>query len=204
MSVEMERLERAWAAAANGPDMAAGLFLTDSLLAAVARQQLKFRLQMGLAGMVLGGFSLVAAYSIAARGMDPSREMGTLLMLALSWCLYALVLRRGWQAGDGAGEAGSSLPGHLRDLLAQNQAAMQRLRIMAGIAPLFLIAMGIAVAQLGQTGKMSAGNIRDFALLAGLAVTLSVGLNAWRYVRRLKPEERRLRGLLAQYDESPR
>ncbi|MBP7335068.1 hypothetical protein [Niveispirillum sp.] len=202
MSMDMERLERAWAGAANRADVAAGLYLIDSTLGEVARRRRLFRLRMGLVGVALAGWSLVAAYGIVWRGTtDPLREWGALLMLAMTWAVYAIVLRRGW---EGAAEApAASLPAGLRALLDQTDGAMRRIRVMAVAVPLFLLAMGVAVAQLGQVGKMNAGNIRDFALLAGIGFTLSGGIFAIRYHRVLKPEAERLRRLLGQYEDSP-
>lgn len=201
MSMDMEMLERAWAGAANKPEKAAGLYLIDSLMGEVSRQRRDFWLRMGLVGVALGGWSLVALYAIAWRGVvDPAREWGALLMLAISWIVYGLVVRRGWE-GAAIEAPGPSLPGNLRALLAQNEAALRRVRIMAAAVPLFLAALALAVMQLGDVGKMSARNIRDFALLAGVGFTLATTIHAWRYYRRLKPEGQRLRRLLGQYEE---
>ena len=200
MSMDMERLERAWAGAANRADVAAGVYLVDSTLGEVARRRRDFRLRMGLIGMALGGWSLVAAHGIFWRGnVDPLREWGALLMLAIAWGVYAMVLRRR-EGGTAEGPA-PSLPAGLRALLSQTEAAMRRIRVMAVAVPIFLLAMGLAVTQLGQAGKMSAGNMRDFALLAAIGFSLSGGIFAIRYHRILKPEAERLRRLLGQYEE---
>lgn len=200
MSMDMARLERAWAGAANRADTAAGLYLIDSAVAEVARRRLGFGLRMGLTGAVLGAWSLIASYGIWGRGnVDPAREWGAILMLAISWGLYTLVVRRGWEGGTQAPPA--SLPGSLRALLGQVEAAMWRIRIMALVVPLFLAAMGLAVMQLGDVGKMSAGNIRDFALLALVGFSLAGTIMAVRYHRFLKPEAGRLRRLLEQYGD---
>lgn len=202
MSMDMERLERAWAGAANRADVAAGLYLIDSAMGQVARRRRDFRLRMGLIGVVLMGWSLVAAYAIVWRGnVDPLREWGALLMLAITWTVYGVILRRG-EEGGAEGPA-PSLPAGLRALLSQTEGAMRRIRVMAVAVPIFLLALGIAVTQLGQVGKMSAGNIRDFALLAGIGFSLSGGIFAIRYHRFLKPEAERLRRLLGQYEDCP-
>lgn len=201
MSMDMERLERAWAGAANRADVAAGLYLIDSAMGEVARRRRDFRLRMGLVGVALGGWSLVAAYGIVWRGnVDPLREWAALLMLAITWAVYAVILRRG---EEGAAEAPApSLPAGLRVLLSQTEAAMRRIRVMAVAVPIFLLALGLAVTQLGQVGKMSAGNMRDFALLAAIGFSLSGGIFAMRYHRILKPEAERLRRLLGQYEDA--
>ncbi|MBJ7418519.1 MAG: hypothetical protein JHC88_24220 [Niveispirillum sp.] len=67
--------------------------------------------------------------------------------------------------------------------------------------PIFLSALGLAVMQLGDVGKMTGGNIRDFALLATVGFGLSGGIMAVRYFRVLKPEAERLRRVLRQYEE---
>lgn len=204
MTMDMERLERAWAGAANRADVAAGLYLIDSTLGEVARRRRDFRVRMGLIGVALGGWSLVAAHGIFWRGnVDPMREWGALLMLAIAWGVYALVLRRGWEGAAPAPAPSPSLPAGLRALLSQTEGAMRRTRVMAVAVPLFLLAMGVAVAQLGQVGKMDAGNIRDFALLAGTGFALSGGIFTIRYHRVLKPEAERLRRLLGQYEDRP-
>lgn len=200
MSMDMARLERAWTGAANRAEDAAGLYLIDSAVAEVARRGRDFRLRMGLIGVALGGWSLVAAYSIAGRGhVDPAREWGSLLLLAIAWAVYVLVVRRGWEGA--ATPPPENLPGSLRALLLQVEGAMGRIRVMGVAVPIFLSALGLAVMQLGDVGKMTGGNIRDFALLATVGFGLSGSIMALRYFRVLKPEAERLRRLLGQYED---
>jgi hypothetical protein len=200
MSMDMARLERAWAGAANRAEEAAGLYLIDSAMAEVARRGRDFRLRMGLIGAALGGWSLVAAYGIVGRGnVDPTREWGSLLLLAIAWAVYALAVRRGWEGG--ATPPPASLPESLRALLSGVESAMGRIRVMGVAVPLFLMALGLAVTQLGNVGKMTGGNIRDFALLAIVGFGLSGSIMAVRYFRILKPEAERLRWLLRQYED---
>lgn len=200
MTMDMARLERAWAGAANRAEDAAGLYLIDSAVAEVARRGRDFRLRMGLIGVALGGWSLVAAYGIAGRGnVDPAREWGSLLLLAIAWAVYALVVRRGWEGAAAAPPA--SLPGSLRALLSDVEGAMGRIRVMGVAVPVFLMALGLAVMQLGDVGKMTGGNMRDFAILATVGFGLSGSIMAVRYFKVLKPEAERLRRLLRQYEE---
>ncbi len=200
MSMDMARLERAWTGAANRAEDAAGLYLIDSAMAEVARRGRDFRLRMGLIGVALGGWSLVAAYGIFGRGnVEPSREWGSLLLLAIAWAVLALVVRRGWEGA--VTPPPENLPGSLRALLTQVEGAMGRIRVMGAAVPVFLSALGLAVLQLGDVGKMTGGNIRDFALLATVGFGLSGGIMAVRYFRVLKPEAERLRRLLHQYEE---
>jgi hypothetical protein len=200
MSMDMARLERAWTGAANRAEEVAGLYLIDSAMAEVARRGRDFRLRMGLIGVALGGWSLVAAYGIVGRGnVDPAREWGSLLLLAIAWAVLALVVRRGWEGA--VTPPPENLPGSLRALLSQVEGAMGRLRVMGVAVPVFLSALGLAVMQLGDVGKMTGGNIRDFALLAMVGFGLSGSIMAVRYFKVLKPEAERLRRLLHQYEE---
>lgn len=200
MSMDMARLERAWTGAANRAEDAAGLYLIDSAIAEVARRGRDFRLRMGLIGVALGGWSLVAAYGIFGRGnVEPSREWGSLLLLAIAWAVLAVVVRRGWEGASAAPP--ENLPGSLRALLSQVEGAMGRIRVMGLVVPIFLLALGLAVMQLGDVGKMTGSNIRDFALLATVGFGLSGSIMAVRYFRVLKPEAERLRRLLRQYQD---
>lgn len=200
MSMDMARLERAWSGAANRAEDAAGLYLIDSAMAEVARRGRDFRLRMGLIGVALGGWSLVAAYGIFGRGnVEPSREWGSLLLLAIAWAVLALVVRRGWEGA--VTPPPENLPGSLRALLSQVEGAMGRIRVMGVAVPIFLSALGLAVMQLGDVGKMTGGNIRDFALLAMVGFGLSGSIMAVRYFKVLKPEADRLRRVLRQYEE---
>lgn len=200
MSMDMARLERAWTGAANRAEEVAGLYLIDSAMAEVARRGRDFRLRMGLIGVALGGWSLVAAYGIVGRGnVDPAREWGSLLLLAIAWAVLALVVRLGWEGA--VTPPPENLPGSLRALLSQVEGAMGRLRVMGVAVPVFLSALGLAVMQLGDVGKMTGGNIRDFALLAMVGFGLSGSIMAVRYFKVLKPEAERLRRLLHQYEE---
>jgi hypothetical protein len=60
--------------------------------------------------------------------------------------------------------------------------------------------MLVSVFQLNDVGKTSDRDMGQMLLVFGVALAASIGWNALRFFRVLKPEQRRLEGLLAEYE----
>jgi hypothetical protein len=64
-----------------------------------------------------------------------------------------------------------------------------------------MLPMLVGVLQLNEVGKATDRNMWQMLLVFGVAMGASVGWNALRFFKVLKPEQRRLEGLLAEYDQ---
>lgn len=200
--MDFERLERAWQGKANQPDAAAAQHLVEEAVAELSRRRRDFLRRMGLAGAALAACTLVAGWGMVGPGQaGPRHEWGALAMLAVSWGLFAAVMARFRRQAGRFPDPGRSLPGNLSALLAENEDARRRLRLLGLVVPVFILALGVALSQMIDNGKMSPRNVRDFMLLAGTGFTLAGGILGWRYWRVLSPEGARLRRLLDQYRE---
>ncbi|HWW25130.1 MAG TPA: hypothetical protein VNZ85_04450, partial [Caulobacter sp.] len=96
---------------------------------------------------------------------------------------------------------GSPVRQTLEALLAANRRARINYRIFWMSLPVFLVPMLVAVIQLHDVGKTTDRNTVQMLAVFGLALGASVGWNALRFFKVLKPEQRRLESLLAEYGE---
>ena len=120
-------------------------------------------------------------------------------MLAVCWGVLATVLVAGARARRGGGE-GSPVRQTLEAMLTANRRARANYRIFWVGLPVFLVPMLVAVFQLNDVGKTTDRNMWQMLLVFGVALGASVGWNALRFFQVLKPEQRRLEGLLAEYE----
>jgi hypothetical protein len=86
-------------------------------------------------------------------------------------------------------------------MLAANRRARINFRIFCMSLPIFIVPTLIGVFQLGEAGKATDRNAWQMLLLFGLALGASLGWNTLRFFKVLKPEQRRLEGLLREYDQ---
>ena len=135
------------------------------------------------------------------RVMDVQMEWGALLMLGVGWATLVVIAAQFRRHMLAFPDPGESMAARLRALIDENRTAMRRMRFMALAGLLFVAATGLTLAQLHEVDKMSLSNIRDFSILFGGGFLIGAAYGVWRYFRTLKPEDERLRRLLAQYGE---
>jgi len=198
--MEFERLEQAWRSQANTPDQQAQAYLMEQLMHALkARRRGEILLfAIPVAAMTL--FTAIAVRSILVGQTDVGREWGALAMLGVCWAVLAAVLIAGLRARR-APRDGSPVRQALEAMLAANRRARVNYRIFWMSLPVFLVPMLVAVVQLNDVGKTTDRNMVQMLLVFGVALGASVGWNALRFFKVLKPEQRRLEGLLAEYGE---
>ena len=198
--MEFERLEQAWRSQANTPDQQAQAYLMEQLMHALKirrRGEILF-LAIPVAAMTL--FTAIAARSILAGQTDLVREWGALAMLGVCWAVLAAVMIAAVLARQPPRD-GSPVRQTLEAMLAANRRARVNYRIFWMSLPVFLVPMMVAIFQLNDVGKTTDRNMWQMLLVFGVALGASVGWNALRFFRVLKPEQRRLEGLLAEYGE---
>ena len=199
--MEFERLEQAWRSQANTPDQQAQAYLMEQLMHALKarrRGEILF-LAIPVAAMTL--FTAIAVRSMLSGQTDLAREWGALTMLVVCWAVLAAVMIAALMAKR-APRDGSPVRQTLETMLAANRRARVNFRIFWMSLPVFLVPMLVAVFQLNEVGKTTDRNMGQMLLVFGVALGASVGWNALRFFKVLKPEQRRLEGLLAEYEAS--
>jgi hypothetical protein len=197
--MEFERLEQAWRSQANTPDQQAQAYLMEQLMHALKARRRGEILLFAIPVAAMTFFTAIAGRSILAGRVDLEREWGALAMLGVCWAVLALVFAAALLAKRPSRD-GSPVRQTLEAMLAANRRARVNYKIFWMSLPVFILPTLIGVFQLGEVGKATDRNIWQMLLMFGVALAASVGWNALRFYRVLKPEQRRLEGLLAEYD----
>lgn len=198
--MEFERLEQAWRSQANTPDQQAQAYLMEQLMHALKARRRGEILLFAIPVAAMSVFTAIAGRAVLIGQTDPGREWGALAMLGVCWVVLAAVLVAGLLARR-APRDGSPVRQTLEALLAANHRARVNYRIFWMSLPVFLVPMLAAVIQLHDVDKTTDRNMVQMLAVFGLALGASVGWNALRFFKVLKPEQRRLEGLLAEYGE---
>jgi hypothetical protein len=198
--MDFDRLEQAWRSGANTPDQQAQAYLMEQLMRTLKTRRRTEILLAAIPVATMTFFTVVAARGFLAGRIDPDREWGALAMLGVCWAVLAVVLTAAVLARR-PGDTGSPVRQALEALLAANRRARGNCRIFWISLPVFILPTLFAVFQLNEVGKATERNIGQMLLMFGVALTASVGWNALRFFKVLKPEQRRLEGLLAEYGQ---
>jgi len=198
--MEFERLEQAWRSQANTPDQPAQAYLMEQLMHALKARRRGEILLFAIPVAAMSLFTAIAVRSILVGQTDLGREWGALAMLGVCWAMLAAVAIASLRARRPPGD-GSPVRQALEALLAANRRARVNYRIFWMSLPVFLVPLLVAVVQLNQVGKTTDRDMGQMLLVFGVALGASVGWNALRFFRVLKPEQRRLEDLLAAYRE---
>ncbi|MFZ0267205.1 hypothetical protein [Caulobacter sp.] len=198
--MEFERLEQAWRSQANTPDQQAQAYLMEQLMHALKARRRGEILFLAIPVATMTLFTAIAARSILDGQTDLAREWGALAMLGVCWAVLAAVMITALLARRAPRE-GSPVRQTLETMLAANRRARVNYRIFWMSLPVFLVPLLFSVVQLNEVGKTTDRNMWQMLLVFGVALGASVGWNALRFFKVLKPEQRRLEGLLAEYRE---
>ena len=197
--MEFDRLEQAWRSEANTPDAQAQAYLMEELMHMLKARRRGETLLFAIPVAAMTLFTGIAARSFLTGRSDLDHEWGALAMLGVCWAVLiavffaALLVRR--PRGDG-----SPMRQTLEAMLAANRRARVNYRIFWMSLPVFILPTLIGVFQLEAVGKATDRNVWQMLLLFGVALAASLGWNALRFFKVLKPEQRRLEGLLKEYD----
>jgi hypothetical protein len=132
--------------------------------------------------------------------MDVGREWGALVMMGVCWLMLAAVLIAGAMLRSRKTSGSSPMRDTLEAMLAANRRARANVRIFWMMLPVFMAPMVVGVGQLQDVGKASERDGWQMMFVFGVALVASVGWNTGRYHWVMKPEQRRLEGLLKEYE----
>lgn len=200
--MEFERLEAAWRSPANTPDDKAQAYLMEEVMKTLKARRRGEVLLFALPLIAMSIFTAITVQAIADGRMDPTREWGSLGMIGVCWLVLAAVLVVGILFRHRRGADRGSMRDTLSAMLAANRRARTNMRIFWMMLPVFLVPMLVGVTQLREVGKATERDSWQMLFVFGVALMASVGWNTGRYFWVMKPERRRLEGLLREYEGS--
>lgn len=198
--MEFETLQAAWRSPANTPDDKAQAYLMEELMHMLKARSRGERLLFAIPVTAMTIFSIIAAQAIASGRMDVGREWGAVVMIGVCWLMFAAVLIAWLMLRNRKTAGGSPMRDTLEAMLAANRRARANVRIFWMMLPVFIAPMVVAVGQLQDVGKASERDGWQMLFVFGVALVASVGWNTGRYHWVMKPEQRRLEGLLKEYE----
>jgi hypothetical protein len=198
--MEFDRLEQAWRSEANTPDARAQAHLMEELMHMLKARRRGETLLLAIPVAAMTLFTAIAGRAILAGRTDLTQEWGVLAMLGVCWAVLATVMIAAVLAKRPPRD-GSPVRQTLEAMLAANRRARVNYRIFWMSLPVFMVPLLFSVVQLNEVGKTTDRNMWQMLLVFGVALGASVGWNTLRFWRVLKPEQRRLEGLLAEYGE---
>ncbi|MBI1407422.1 MAG: hypothetical protein GC145_15020 [Caulobacter sp.] len=200
--MDFETLQQLWDGAGNRPDPETTRQLTETMMHDLKTRRRRLALFVAALALGLTAWTGIAAYGLAMQpgGLDLSREGGAVLLLALSWIALAVVEL--WRRRHGAAHADpyATAPATLRALMDENAMARRRVKFMAVMVGLGLVAVSATLVQAEAAGRMTWDNVASAGLVMGLVLALVWGAILLNYFRRLRPEAGRLRERLNDYD----
>lgn len=202
--MDFERLGEVWRSKSNSLDGAAVNELTEKTMKTLKQRQNAFDVGTGVVGVVLilwTGRVFWDAFT-SPFPFDAVREWGTVLLGVLPWIALFTVRTLHDRRMRAHPDPYASLPDTLRALVEENVAARRRLRLLGGFGLAFLGILALSLWQLVNVGKMTLEQVAQGGLLFSCVVALVVILAILDLVLRLVPEGRRLRRLLAEYDQA--
>jgi hypothetical protein len=194
--MDFERLEQVWRSQANRPSEALQARLMEELMSTLKTRR---RTEALLAGIPLAAMTLltVAASAVVLRGGDTARSWLGLVMLGLCWIVMITAFWISFRARPR--DDGQPLSETLSRLLARNRKARRNYHVFWLMAPVYLTPMWLEIGRLQADGRLEGGAGLEVYALCGLSLTAAIGWNTLRYFMALKPEQRRLESLLAEY-----
>lgn len=200
--MDFETLQQLWGGAGNRPDPQRTRQLMETMMEDLKARRRRLALFVAALALGLMAWTGIAAYGLATRpgGLNLAREGGAVLLLALSWLALAVIELWRRRHGSAHPDPYATAPATLRALADENAMARRRVKFMAVMVGLGLVAISAALVQAEAAGRMSWENVASAGLVMGLVLALVWGGILLNYVRRLRPEAGRLRELLDDYD----
>ncbi|MBO9547703.1 hypothetical protein [Caulobacter sp.] len=197
--MEFEHLEAAWNSPANTPDDKARAYLMEEVMKTLKARRRREVLLFAVPVTAMSIFTAIAVQAVSTGRMDPAREWGGLAMMGVCWLiivamLIVAILMRHRGRSDG------SVRDTLAAMLTANRRARTNMRIFWMMLPVFFAPMIAGVWQLRDVGKATERDTWQMLFVFGVAMVASIGWNLGRYFLVMKPEQRRLEGLLSEYE----
>lgn len=199
--MDFETLERLWRSEANTQPGVAEAYVLEETMKTLTQRRSHFAGGMMMAGLALVVWTGVIVHAHVVRHViNPEREWGAYLMLGIAWAVYINVVARYQRHIRRYPDTGATMPEALTALIDENRVAQIRARVMAVALAAFVCALGVALWQLHAVGKMEPRHVFQGSIVFGGAILFSAAVQAVTYFRVTKPEARRLKALLDQYD----
>nr|WP_295112385.1 hypothetical protein [uncultured Caulobacter sp.] len=197
--MEFEHLEAAWRSPANTPDDKARAYLMEEVMKTLKARRRREVLLFAIPTVAMSIFTAIAVQAVSTGRMDPDREWGGLAMMGVCWLIIAAmlvvaILMRHRGRSDG------SVRDTLSAMLTANRRARTNMRIFWMMLPVLFAPMIAGVWQLRDVGKATERDAWQMLFVFGVAMVASIGWNLGRYFLVMKPEQRRLEGLLEEYE----
>lgn len=193
--MEFDRLEQAWRSDANTPTAEVETRLKEQLMHTLRSRR---RTDVLLAGIPLVTLTLFTALALAAVSRNQGAGWPGIAMLGVCWVVMGAVLWNGFR--HRSTDKGAPLRDTVAALLARNRAARANCHVFWAMLPIFALPLVLAIQRLAEDGRMNTSTGWQAMLVCGLALGASAGWNLLRYMMVLKPEQRRLEALLADYE----
>lgn len=190
-------LHRAWKSPANRPSRETIARDREIFVASLRREHRGFVLRIAAALILLAFPTGGMIHHLVTGGpFSFSGEWTVLLLLALPWIGAGLFIRRQLRHRSEHANYDRSVAQTLRALLDANHAAQQRARVLFWLFGLSVPVVAGCIVQLQAVGKARPNEAASLAVVMAAILAGSAAAIYWEY-RRLKPEEERLAGLVA-------
>jgi len=193
--MEFDRLEQAWRSDANTPTDETQALLKEQLMHTLKSRRHREILLAGIPATTLTLFTVMA---LAAVLKNDGAGWPGIAMLAVCWMVMGAVLWNGFR--HRSRDSGSPLRDTVASLLAANSRARSNCHVFWAMLPVFMLPLFMAIQRLQVDGRMNTTAGWQAIAVCGLALAASTGWNLLRYILILKPEQRRLEALLADYE----
>ncbi len=194
--MEFERLEQVWRSEANRPSEALQAQWMEELMSTLKTRRRTEALLAAIPITAMTVFTVVPA-SIVLHGGDTARGWLGLAMMGACWLVMIVAFWFGFRAKPR--DDGRPLSDTLARRLARNRKERRGYHMFWLMAPVFLMPMWLGIERSQATGHLEGAAGVETLALCGLAVAAALGWNVLRYFMALKPEQRRLEALLAEY-----
>lgn len=198
--MDFDQLQAAWRSPANTLDERVRAHLMEDVMTTLKTRRHREIALFALPTAAMALFTAIAMRNIADGRLDVSREWGALGMLGVCWLVLAAVMVVGLRLRHRTRDGDAPMRDAIAALLASNRRARANVKIFWMMLPVFLAPMLFSVTQLGAAGKATERDMAQMLLVFAVALTASAGWNTARYFWVMKPEQRRLEGLLAEYE----
>lgn len=201
--MDFKALERLWASNVNNLSKTAEAYLLEETMKTLERRRNAFTNTLWFVGFGLIAWTCALLYAVVvSKVVDVRHEWGAFLMLGIAWAAFFKVQAQYRRHMNAYADIGASMPETLRALLDENRVRAQRAKFLAVILLGFCAAIAVALWQLHAVGKMTARDVLQGSTVFGGAILFSAAVQAIIHFGVTRPEGRRLRRLLADYDHT--
>lgn len=131
--------------------------------------------------------------------IDFKREWSAIVFFGLPWFGAIWILLRYRRLLKQQGNYTGSIADSVSALLEQNRFAQAKTRLILILQAVSLPIIALVIYQLQAVDKMRPHEAISAAMLFGGAMLLALSCMLWELFRKLRPEQRRLEGLLTEY-----